>query len=77
MNSLAVVVAAMPGPPVYSFGIDMAPALVPVGIGLAVLAALGAIVVLLGRDACGATGSVRNAFPVIRTDEEPSLRHVA
>jgi hypothetical protein len=65
MNSFAAVVAAIPGPPLLGFPVNAVPALLPAGIALGVLAALGAIVVLLGRDARRTTGSVRHPRPVI------------
>jgi len=70
MDALAVAVAAIPGPPLLPFGMNLAPALVPAGIGLAVLAALGAIVLLVGKDARGATPSFRNRGPVITAEKE-------
>src|SRR5262249_49496816 len=51
MSNLAIVVAAMPGAPIGSLVMNLAPALAPVGMALLVLAVLGAIVLLVGRDA--------------------------
>jgi hypothetical protein len=50
MNSLAIAVAAVPGP-IGSLAMNFAPALAPAGIGLLVLAVLGTIVLVVGRDA--------------------------
>jgi len=82
MNSFAVVVAVIPGPPLHPFGMNLAPALVPAGIGLAVLAALGSILVLVGRDARAETRPFRNrSATVVRpsraTKEERPLSVVA
>jgi hypothetical protein len=51
MSNWATIVAAMPGAPTGSLVMNLAPALAPVGMALLVLAVLGAIVLLLGRDA--------------------------
>jgi hypothetical protein len=51
MNNLAIAVAAMPGPPIGSLVMNFGPALAPVGMALLVVAVLGAIVLLVGRDA--------------------------
>ena len=51
MSNLAIAVAAMPGPPIGSLVMNFAPALAPVGMALLVGAVLGAIVLLVGRDA--------------------------
>src|SRR5262245_33477813 len=51
MSHPAIGVAAMPGAPIGSFVVNLAPALAPVGMALLVLAVLGAIVLLVGRDA--------------------------
>jgi hypothetical protein len=51
MNNLTIAVAAMPGPPIGSLVMNFAPALAPVGMALLVVAVLGAIVLLVGRDA--------------------------
>jgi len=78
MNSFSVAVAAIPGPPLTRFTVTEAPALVPAAVALVLLAALGAIVVLVGRDPRGATRSVGVHGPVDTTREEaPSVRHVA
>jgi len=50
-SNLAIVVAAMPGAPSGSLVMNLTPALAPVGMALLVLAVLGAIVLLVGRDA--------------------------
>ena len=50
MNSLAIAVAAVPGP-IGSLAMNLAPALAPAGIALLVLAVLGTIVLVVGRDA--------------------------
>jgi uncharacterized membrane protein YfcA len=51
MSNLAIAVAAMPGAPIGSLVMNFAPALAPVGIAILVLAVLGAIVLVVGRDA--------------------------
>ena len=51
LSNLAIVVAARPGAPVGSLVMDLAPALAPVGMALLVIAVLGAIILLVGRDA--------------------------
>jgi hypothetical protein len=51
MSDLAIAVANMPGTPISSLVINLAPALAPVGMALFVLVVFGAIVLLLGRDA--------------------------
>ena len=51
MSNLAIVVAAIPGAPIGSLVMNLAPALASVGMALLVLAVLGAIVLLVGRDA--------------------------
>ena len=51
MSNLALTTAAMPGAPIGFLVINLVPALAPVGLGLLVLAVLGAIVLLVGRDA--------------------------
>src|SRR5262249_35233470 len=51
MSHPAIGVAAMPGAPIGSFVVNLAPVLAPVGMALLVLAVLGAIVLLVGRDA--------------------------
>jgi hypothetical protein len=51
MSNLAIAVATMPGAPIGSLVMNCAPTLAPVGIALLVLAVLGAIILLVGRDA--------------------------
>ena len=51
MSNLAITVAAMPGAPIGSLVMNLAPALAPVWLALLVLTVLGAIVLLVGRDA--------------------------
>ena len=51
MSNLATAVAAMPGAPIGSLVMNFAPALVPFGMALLALAVLGAIILLVGRDA--------------------------
>jgi hypothetical protein len=51
MSNLATAVAAMPGAPLSSLVMNLAPALAPVWLALLVLAVLGAIVLLVGQDA--------------------------
>ena len=51
MSNLAIAVAAMPGAPIGSLVMNLAPALAPVGLALLVLAVPGAIILLGGRDA--------------------------
>jgi hypothetical protein len=51
MSNLAIAVAAMPGAPIGSRVMNFASALAPVWMALLALAVLGAIVLLVGRDA--------------------------
>jgi len=65
MSSLVVAVPAIPGPPLTTVAMNVAPALAPAIVGLVALAVLGAIVVLFLRDARGGGRSFRNRRPVI------------
>ena len=51
MSNLAIAIAAIPGAPIGVLVMNLAPALGPVGLALLVLVVLGAIVLLVGRDA--------------------------
>ena len=70
MSNLALTTAAMPGAPIGFLVINLVPALAPVGLGLLVLAVLGAIVLLLGRDAHHPARGARSRRP--RRAEHPT-----
>ena len=50
MGNLATVLGAPPGPQLGGLAMSLASGLAPVGIGLVALVAVGAIVILVGRD---------------------------
>jgi hypothetical protein len=50
MNDLVIAIAATAGPPMATLGMNVAPALALAVLGLLVLAALGAIIVLVALD---------------------------
>jgi hypothetical protein len=64
MSNLAITVAAMPGTPIGSLVMNLAPALAPVGLALLVFGILGAIVLLVGRDAHHLPGPARRRADV-------------
>src|SRR5262249_37877491 len=86
MDNLAAAIGATPGPPVATVLMNVGPALVPVLV-LMLLAALGAIIVLVARDARqrATPGSDRGVeIRVVETKEtgavrgcaEPAMRHL-
>jgi len=77
MSSLVAAVPVIPGPPLTTVALNVAPALAPAIVGLVVLAVLGAIVILVGSDARGGARSFRNRHPVIAIREEKRFRRHA
>jgi hypothetical protein len=70
MSNLDAVLGATPGPPLATLPLNLAPALAFAGVALFVLAALGAIIILVARDTHRPTVSSRTRRPEITAEEE-------
>ena len=70
MGNLDAVLGASPGPPLTTVPLNLAPTLAFAGLVLFVLAALGAIIVLVARDTRRSAVSRRTWGPEITAEEE-------